>query len=160
MNANEIVEVVIEIPKGCRNKYEFDKERKVFKLDRMLFSSMHYPSDYGFIPETLAEDGDPLDVLVLLGEPTFHRALFRRLQRAREKEDRGGRVGGRPGCPPCHRRGPGPVSRGETLARQKKGPAPRTGVGGYGPSSSSEPFSLLLGRPACSRSCSARSSEP
>lgn len=76
MSASDIVEVVIEIPKGCRNKYEFDKERRVFKLDRMLFSSMHYPSDYGFIPETLAEDGDPLDVLVLLGEPTFPGCLI------------------------------------------------------------------------------------
>jgi inorganic pyrophosphatase len=66
-----IVEVFIEIPKGSRNKYEFDKEIKLFRLDRMLFSSMHYPSDYGFIPDTLAEDGDALDALVLLGEPTF-----------------------------------------------------------------------------------------
>lgn len=71
-----VVDVIIEIPKGSRNKYEFDKERKVFKLDRMLFSSMHYPSDYGFIPETLAEDGDPLDALVLLGEPTFPGCLI------------------------------------------------------------------------------------
>ncbi|MEW6456923.1 MAG: inorganic diphosphatase [Acidobacteriota bacterium] len=71
MNKIEIVLVIIEIPKGSRNKYEFDKDKKVFKLDRMLFSSMHYPSDYGFIPETLAEDEDPLDALVLLGEPTF-----------------------------------------------------------------------------------------
>lgn len=70
------VEVVIEIPKGCRNKYEFDKARQVFKLDRMLFSSMHYPSDYGFIVETLAEDGDSLDALVLLGEPTFPGCLI------------------------------------------------------------------------------------
>lgn len=76
MSSSDIVEVVIEIPKGCRNKYEYDKERRVFKLDRMLFSSMHYPSDYGFIPETLAEDGDPLDVLVLLGEPTFPGCLI------------------------------------------------------------------------------------
>lgn len=66
-----IIEVIIEIPKGSRNKYEFDHKRQVFKLDRMLFSSMHYPSDYGFIPGTLAEDGDALDALVLLGEPTF-----------------------------------------------------------------------------------------
>jgi inorganic pyrophosphatase len=65
------VEVFIEIPKGSRNKYEFDKTRNVFRLDRMLFSSMHYPSDYGFIVDTLAEDGDALDALVLLGEPTF-----------------------------------------------------------------------------------------
>lgn len=65
------VDVLIEIPKGSRNKYEFDKVRGVFRLDRMLFSSMHYPSDYGFIVDTLAEDGDALDALVLIGEPTF-----------------------------------------------------------------------------------------
>jgi inorganic pyrophosphatase len=66
-----IIEVVIEIPKGSRNKYEYDKERGVIKFDRMLFSAMHYPSDYGFIPETLAQDADPLDALVLVWEPTF-----------------------------------------------------------------------------------------
>ncbi|MBI5238282.1 MAG: inorganic diphosphatase [Deltaproteobacteria bacterium] len=66
-----VVPVMIEIQKGCRNKYEYDKKRKVIKFDRMLFSSVHYPSDYGFIPKTLARDGDPLDALVLLWEPTF-----------------------------------------------------------------------------------------
>lgn len=66
-----IIEVVIEIPKGSRNKYEFDKERGVIKFDRMLFSAVHYPSDYGYIPETLAQDADPLDALVLVWEPTF-----------------------------------------------------------------------------------------
>lgn len=65
------VSVMIEIPKGCRNKYEYDKKRKVIKFDRMLFSAVHYPSDYGFIPKTLAKDGDPLDALVLVWEPTF-----------------------------------------------------------------------------------------
>ncbi len=65
------VTVMIEIPKGCRNKYEYDRERKIIRFDRLLFSSVHYPSDYGFIPETLAADGDPLDVLVLVWEPTF-----------------------------------------------------------------------------------------
>jgi inorganic pyrophosphatase len=62
---------MIEIPKGSRNKYEYDKERKMLKFDRMLFSAVHYPSDYGFILDTLAEDGDPLDALVLVWEPTF-----------------------------------------------------------------------------------------
>ena len=65
------ITVMIEIPKGSRNKYEYDKEKKRIKFDRMLFSAMHYPSDYGFIPETLALDGDPLDALVLVWEPTF-----------------------------------------------------------------------------------------
>ena len=64
-------DVLIEIPKGSRNKYEYDFELNKIRFDRMLFSSMMYPGDYGFIPETLALDGDPLDVLVLTAEPTF-----------------------------------------------------------------------------------------
>lgn len=67
----DVIPVMIEIPKGSRNKYEYDKEKKVLKFDRMLFSAVHYPSDYGFIPNTLAQDGDPLDALVLVWEPTF-----------------------------------------------------------------------------------------
>ena len=65
------VTVVVEIPKGSRNKYEYDPERGVIKFDRMLFSSVHYPCDYGYVPETLAADGDALDALVVLWEPTF-----------------------------------------------------------------------------------------
>ena len=65
------LDVVIEIPRGSRNKYEYDHERHVIRLDRRLFSATVYPADYGFIPDTLAEDGDPLDALVLLEEPTF-----------------------------------------------------------------------------------------
>jgi len=61
----------IEIPKGSRNKYEYDHETGALKLDRMLFSSMVYPTDYGFIPETLGLDEDPLDVMVCVSEPTF-----------------------------------------------------------------------------------------
>ena len=64
-------DVLIEIPKGSRNKYEYDFELNKIRFDRMLFSSMMYPGDYGFIPETLALDGDPLDVLVMGAEPTF-----------------------------------------------------------------------------------------
>lgn len=63
--------VMIEIPKGSRNKYEYDKKEKRIRFDRMLFSAVHYPSDYGFIMDTLARDGDPLDALVLVWEPTF-----------------------------------------------------------------------------------------
>ncbi len=65
------IEVFVEIPRGSRNKYEFDKERKIFKLDRVLYSSVHYPSDYGFIQDTLSLDGDPLDALVIMESPTF-----------------------------------------------------------------------------------------
>ena len=68
---NLTFDVLIEIPKGSRNKYEYDFDLKKIRFDRMLFSSMMYPGDYGFIPETLALDGDPLDVLVLTAEPTF-----------------------------------------------------------------------------------------
>jgi inorganic pyrophosphatase len=64
-------DVVIEIPKGQRNKYEMDHETGRIRLDRMLFTSTRYPADYGFIEDTLADDGDPLDALVLLEEPTF-----------------------------------------------------------------------------------------
>jgi inorganic pyrophosphatase len=65
------IDVVVEIPKGSRNKYEMDHETGLIRLDRMLFTSTRYPLDYGFIPGTLAEDGDPLDVLIMLDEPTF-----------------------------------------------------------------------------------------
>ena len=65
------VEIVVEIPRGSRNKYEMDHDSGAIWLDRMLFTATQYPADYGFVPNTLAEDGDPLDVLVLLDEPTF-----------------------------------------------------------------------------------------
>jgi inorganic pyrophosphatase len=71
MNGNRVVDVVVEIPRGSRNKYEWDHEHHVMRLDRRLFSATVYPADYGFIPDTLAEDGDPLDAIVLLEEPTF-----------------------------------------------------------------------------------------
>ena len=63
--------VFVEIPSGSRNKYEFDEELGAIVFDRRLFTSMSYPADYGYIEGTLAEDGDPLDALVLVGEPTF-----------------------------------------------------------------------------------------
>jgi inorganic pyrophosphatase len=70
-NQQKTFDVLIEIPKGSRNKYEYDFALHKIRFDRMLFSSMMYPGDYGFIPETLALDKDPLDVLVLGSEPTF-----------------------------------------------------------------------------------------
>ena len=70
-------DVIIEIPKGQRNKYEMDHASGRIKLDRMLFTSTRYPSDYGYIENTLADDGDPLDALVLLEEPTFPGCLIR-----------------------------------------------------------------------------------
>ncbi|GGH05649.1 inorganic diphosphatase [Silvibacterium dinghuense] len=67
----EVVEAVIEIPLEGINKYEYDKQLGVFRLDRNLYSPVHYPGDYGFIPSTLSDDGDPLDVLVLVDAPSF-----------------------------------------------------------------------------------------
>ncbi len=70
-------DVVIEIPQGSRNKYEVDHESGRIRLDRMLFTSTRYPADYGFVEDTLGGDGDPLDALVLVQEPTFPGCLIR-----------------------------------------------------------------------------------
>jgi inorganic pyrophosphatase len=70
-DAPDVIYVIVEIPKGSRNKFEYGKELGVIKLDRVLFSSLHYPGDYGLIPRTLYDDGDALDVLVMINEPTF-----------------------------------------------------------------------------------------
>jgi inorganic pyrophosphatase len=67
----EIINVIVEIPKGSRNKYEYHKKTGAFILDRVLYSPVHYPGDYGFIPQTYYDDGDPLDVLVMTNLPTF-----------------------------------------------------------------------------------------
>ncbi|MBX3395830.1 MAG: inorganic diphosphatase [Phycisphaerae bacterium] len=72
----DVVNVIVEIPKGRRSKFEVDKVTGLMKLDRYLYSSSHYPGDYGFIPQTLAEDGDALDVLVMVNEPTFTGCLI------------------------------------------------------------------------------------
>jgi len=66
-----VVNILIEITAGSKNKYEYDKDLQAFALDRVLYSSVKYPCDYGFIPNTLADDGDPLDGMVLMDEPTF-----------------------------------------------------------------------------------------
>jgi len=76
VNPPKEVYAVIEVPKGERNKYEFDPELGVFKLDRVLYASVHYPTGYGFIPRTLAEDGDPLDVMVMTHGRTFTGCLI------------------------------------------------------------------------------------
>jgi len=70
-SAPEVIYAVIEIPKGSRNKYEYHKELESFALDRVLYSPFHYPGEYGLIPKTLWEDGDPMDVLVIMDQPTF-----------------------------------------------------------------------------------------
>ncbi|HZU25196.1 MAG TPA: inorganic diphosphatase [Bryobacteraceae bacterium] len=75
-NCPELVRMIVEIPKNSANKYEYDGKLGVFRLDRALYSPMHYPGDYGFIPGTLAEDGDPLDVLALTDEPSFTGCLI------------------------------------------------------------------------------------
>lgn len=83
---------VIEIPRGSKNKYELDKESGLLKLDRVLYSSVHYPADYGFIPRTFCDDGDPLDVLVLGQEPVYPLTLVqaRAIGVMRMRDDKGG----------------------------------------------------------------------
>lgn len=75
-DAPDIINVIIEIPKGSMNKYEYDKDNNVIRLDRVLFSPLHYPGDYGMIPRTLGEDRDPLDALVLVTNPTYPGVLI------------------------------------------------------------------------------------
>lgn len=72
----EVVRAIVEIPRNSSNKYEYDGKLGVFRLDRALYSPMHYPGDYGFIPGTLADDGDPLDVLIIVDEPSFTGCLM------------------------------------------------------------------------------------
>lgn len=76
-NSPQIINVVIECLKGERNKYEYDEERGIINLDRVLHSNVHYPSDYGFIPQTWYEDQDPLDALVILEDSTFPGCLIK-----------------------------------------------------------------------------------
>ena len=75
-NVPAVINCIVEIPKGRRNKFEVDKETGLLMLDRYLYASAHYPGDYGFIPQTHAEDGDPLDVIVMVNEPTFPGCLI------------------------------------------------------------------------------------
>ena len=67
----DVIHAVVEIPRGSRNKYELHKETGAIKLDRVLYSAVHYPGDYGLIPQTYYDDGDPLDILVMTNSPTF-----------------------------------------------------------------------------------------
>jgi len=75
-NPPEELNAIIEIPRGSRNKYELDKDTGLFRFDRLLYSAVYYPGDYGFIPRTLADDDDPLDVLVMVTVPTFPGCLI------------------------------------------------------------------------------------
>jgi inorganic pyrophosphatase len=74
---SDAIDVIIEIPTGSRNKYEYDHETHMIRLDRRLFTATAYPADYGFVPDTLSNDGDPLDVLVLVADPTFPGCVVR-----------------------------------------------------------------------------------
>ena len=68
---DDVIDVIVEVTTGSRNKYEYDHENHVIRLDRRLFTSTQYPADYGFVADTLSEDGDPLDALIILDDPTF-----------------------------------------------------------------------------------------
>ena len=73
----DLIQVIIETPKGSRNKYAFDPKKKIFKLKKVLPAGMAFPYDFGFVPSTMADDGDPVDVLVLMDEPAFPGCLLR-----------------------------------------------------------------------------------
>jgi inorganic pyrophosphatase len=75
-NSPELVRMIVEIPKNSTNKYEYDKELGLFRLDRTLYSPVHYPGDYGFVPGTVAPDADPVDCLALVEEPSFSGCLI------------------------------------------------------------------------------------
>src|SRR5579885_2370319 len=83
--------VVVEIPKGSKNKYELDKHTGLLRLDRVLYSAVHYPADYGFVPQTFCDDGDPLDVLVLGQEPVYPLTIVpaRAVGAMRMRDDKG-----------------------------------------------------------------------
>lgn len=68
---NNVVDAIIEIPLNSRNKFEIDKKRNTIRMDRVIYAAMNYPAEYGYIEETLSDDGDPLDILVITSEPTF-----------------------------------------------------------------------------------------
>ncbi|MGB6723294.1 MAG: inorganic diphosphatase [Terracidiphilus sp.] len=74
--APEVLTAVVEIPEDGTNKYEYDRDMNIFVLDRVLHSPVHFPGDYGFIPQTLAQDGDPLDILILGDTPTFTGCIY------------------------------------------------------------------------------------
>ena len=75
-HAPDKVNAVIEIPQGSVNKYEYDKQLQVFRLDRTLYSPVHYPGDYGFVPGTKSDDGDPIDLVALVEQPSFTGCLI------------------------------------------------------------------------------------
>ncbi|MCY0909006.1 MAG: inorganic diphosphatase [Sulfobacillus thermotolerans] len=86
-----VIDVVVEIPRGSQNKYEVDHETGRIRLDRVLFSPFHYPTEYGFVENTLGEDGDPIDVMVLMSQPTFPGCIVRsRLVGVLEMSDENG----------------------------------------------------------------------
>ncbi|HEY0757733.1 MAG TPA: inorganic diphosphatase [Acidisarcina sp.] len=77
LKKEEVLQVIIETPKGSRNKYSFDPEQEIFALKKVLPAGMSFPHDFGFLPQTLADDGDPIDVLVLMDEPAFAGCLVK-----------------------------------------------------------------------------------
>ena len=110
--------VVVETPRGSRNKYEWDEELQAIKLDRFLFSSMVYPTDYGFVPETRAEDGDPLDAMVCVDQATFPgcRIPVRVVALFRMRDEKG--LDDKVLCVPCHDPNWDHVERSEDLPPQ------------------------------------------
>jgi inorganic pyrophosphatase len=100
--ADDPLTCFVEIPKGSRNKYEYDEDLEAIKLDRFLFSSMVYPTDYGFIPKTMGQDGDALDAMVCVSEPTFPGCVIEVKPIALFKMEDDGKVDDKILCVPIH----------------------------------------------------------
>ncbi len=116
--AVDAITCLVEIPKGSRNKYEYDHERQALKLDRFLFSSMVYPTDYGFFPGTLAQDGDPLDAMVCVSEATFPGCVIdvKPIALFRMEDEKG--IDDKVLCVPVHDPGWNRLERREDLPKQ------------------------------------------
>jgi inorganic pyrophosphatase len=117
-NSSDTEIVRIEIPKGSRNKYEYDRELDAIKLDRFLFSSMVYPTDYGYFPNTQADDGDALDAMVCVSEPTFPGCIIevKPIALFKMKDDKG--VDDKILCVPCHDPGWNTLNSLDDIAKQ------------------------------------------
>jgi inorganic pyrophosphatase len=117
-NGPDTAIVRIEIPKGSRNKYEYDRELDAIKLDRFLFSSMVYPTDYGYFPDTQADDGDALDAMVCVSEPTFPGCIIevKPIALFKMKDDKG--IDDKILCVPCQDPGWNTLNSLDDIAKQ------------------------------------------
>ena len=150
-----VVNLIVEIPKGRRSKFEVDKITGLIKLDRYLYSSAVYPGDYGFIPQTLAEDDDPLDILVMVNEPTFSGCLIEArvvgIFRMRDKGHNDFKVLAVPHQDPLFATSENWMTCRLTSCERSSSSSPRTSSSKVSRSSRSAGRRMRKGRPRCGR---------